>query len=98
MDQRKAKAIFADKKLENDYRRLSTSKHSEDKKLRKNLKIARDKLKARHQHGKEIHKRKIPSIYKQMFHIDNLWTLDVSPKSNVLYSFDGNTILIVDMP
>lgn len=91
------KIVFANKKLESDYKQLSSSENSEDKKLYVVLRQARKKLRNQYQSGREIPKHKIPAIYRRMFQIENLWELKVLRHNTVLYSIVGDEIWIVDM-
>ena len=92
------KVIFAKKTLEDDYNRLAASKHMEDKRLYLVLKQMRSALRRRYSSGKKVPSNKIPAVYKRMFHIDNLLTLNLSHDGPVLYSIVGNEIRIIDLP
>ncbi len=94
----KRRVIFANKKLENDYKRLATSKHREEKRLYSVLKRIRTTLRRRYLSGTKFRRNKIPAIYKRLFHIDNLWAIKFSYHGTVLYSIVGNEIRIVDVP
>ena len=98
MGGKKRRVIFANKKLENDYRRLATSKHPEEMRLYSVLKQIRTTLRRRYLSGKRIGRTKIPAVYKRIFHIDDLWTLNLLHDRTALYSIVGNEIWIVDMP
>ena len=91
-------AVFADKKLDDDYKRLSKSRHSEeDKKLYHVLTVIREKVGELYRFGKKLPKNKIPDVYLQRFQIENLWSLDLPGHGTVLYSVAGSCILIVDL-
>ncbi len=97
MSREKKKVVFANKKLEDDYTRVSNSRHPEDKRLYLILKRIRSKLQSQYFSGKRIPENKIPAIYRHSFHIDNLWRLELPGQGTVLYSTVGNEIRIVDM-
>ena len=91
-------AVFADKKLDDDYKRLSKSRHSEeDKKLYHVLTVIREKVGELYRFGKKLPKNKIPDVYLQRFRIENLWSLDLPGHGTVLYSVAEGRILIVDL-
>ena len=98
MNGRKRKVLFANRNMEYDYRRFATSKHPEEKRLYSVLKQIRATLHHWYLTGKKIPENKIPSAYRRMFQIDNLWRLDLSGDRAVLYSLIGNEIWIIDMP
>ena len=88
---------FANKEMENSYKRLAVSKHPEDRRLCLTLGNIRSKVRSEYHRGGEIPKDKIPAIYRQMFHIDNLWKLNFSKHEVVFYSIVRDDILIVDI-
>lgn len=98
MNEKRKNVVFANKKLENNYELLTASKHPEDRKLYLVLKQIRSKLRGQYPKGKKVQINKISDAYKRLFDIGNLWRLDISPQSTVLYSIVGNKILIVDLP
>ncbi len=89
--------VFAKKGLEDDYKRLANSEKAEDRKLYSVLDRIRTKVQSEFVTGEEIPKNRIPTVYKRMFHVNNLWKLDISPRETVFYSIVGNEILIVDV-
>lgn len=91
------RVVFAKKGLEDDYKRLANSGNAEDKNLYSVLEGIRAKVRSEYHRGEKIPKDKIPVVYRQMFHIDNLLKLDFSPQETVFYSIVGNEILIVDV-
>lgn len=91
------KVVFANKKLEDDYTRVANSKHPEDKNLCLFLKQVRSTLQRQYLSGKRVPGNKIPAVYRRMFHIDNLWSLELLDHGTVLYSFVGDEIRIVDI-
>ncbi len=93
----KKRVAFAKKGLEDDYKRLANSGKEEDRKLYSILERIRTKVRSEFASGEEIPKNMIPTIYKRMFHVNNLWKLDISPHETVLYSIVDNDILIVDV-
>jgi hypothetical protein len=97
MSREKKKVVFANEKLEDDYTRVPNSRHPEDKKLYLFLKQVRSKLQRQYLSGTRVPKNKIPAIYRRMFHIDNLWRLDLPGHDTILYSFVGDEIRIVDI-
>ena len=97
MDWEIRKVKFASKKQEDDYQRLSVSRNLEDKKQYSVLRQIRKKVWNEYKTGKKIPKENIPTIYRQMFHIDNLWKLNLSKHEVIFYSVDREDILIVDI-
>ena len=97
------KIKFADKKWEDGYKEFESSTHPEDKILYLFYEKIRKKTWEKQRSGKEITKDKIPAIYIKMFHIDNLWKLElkdvvvVSYSDVVYYSIVGEEILIIDI-
>ncbi len=89
--------LFASPKLEDDYERLAALQHPEDKRSYLALRDIRRKLRTQYLSGSEIPKDRIPAIYRRMFHIINLWSLDIPPHGTVLYSIVGKQIWIVDI-
>ena len=98
MSREKKQVVFANRKLEKDYKRLADSKHPEEKRSYLVLKRIRSLLRSQYMSGRRIPENKIPAIYRKMFHIDNLWKLEVRGYGTVLYSNVGNEIRIVDLP
>ena len=97
MDWEIRRVKFADKKREEDYKRLAASRNPEDKRLYFVLRQIRKKVWNKYNTGKKIPNDNIPAIYRQMFHIDNLWKLNLSNQEIVFYSIVGKEILIVDI-
>ena len=97
MDWKIRRVKFASKKQEDDYKRLAVSKNPEDKKQYSVLRQIRKKVWNKYNTGKKIPKDNIPAIYRQMFHIDNLWKLNLSKHEVVFYSIVSDDILIVDI-
>ena len=91
------RVVFARKDLEDDYKRLANSEKAEDRKLYSVLERIRAKVRSEFASGEEIPKNMIPTVYRRMFHVNNLWKLDISPQETVFYSIVGNEILIVDV-
>ncbi len=77
--------VFAKKGLEDDYKRLANSGKAEDRKLYSVLERIRAKVRSEFASGEEIPKNTIPTVYKRMFHGNNLWKLDISPQETVFY-------------
>ena len=97
MDNEGRKVVFASKELENDYKRLATSEHREDRRSYRVLQRIRRQLGMQHRSGRRIPTQNIPAIYKRMFNIDNLWRLDVPRRGTVLYSVTEQQLRIVDI-
>lgn len=97
MDKKKPPVRFADKELERDYERLANSRNTEERKLHAVLKRIRGQLRALYQHGSETPLAEIPTVYKRMFGIDNLRTLDLPPHGTVLFTKVGEELWIVDI-
>ena len=97
MSREKKQVVFANRKLEKDYKRLADSKYPEEKRSYLVLKRIRSLLRSQYLSGKRIPENKIPTIYRHTFHIDNLWRLELPGHDTVLYSFIGDEIRIVDM-
>ena len=90
------RVVFAKKDLEDDYKRLANSGKAEDRKLYSILERIRAKVRSEFVTGEEIPKKKIPTVYKRMFHLKNLWKLDTTQET-VFYSIVRNEILIIDV-
>ena len=97
MEKERRKVVFASKKLEDDYRRLATSQHREDRKSYRVLRGIRRQLRMQHRSGRRILMKKIPPVYKRLFNIANLWRLDLPRRGTVLYSVMGQQLRIVDI-
>lgn len=97
MDKKTTRVVFADRKQEDDFRRLASSTHPEDRKTFLVLQGIRRQLQVKYVSGREIPKGKIPDIYRRLFHIDNLWRVDLSAHGTVLYSLVDDEIRIVDI-
>jgi hypothetical protein len=97
MSRDKKQVVFANRKLENDYKRLADSKHPEERRSYLVLKRIRSLLRSQYLSGTRIPENKIPAIYRHSFHIDNLWRLELPGHGTVLYSIAGNEIRIVDI-
>ena len=97
MDEKTTRVVFADRKLEEDYRRKAASTHPEDRRTYFVLEEIRRKLRTQYLSGSEVPKNKIPRVYRRMFHIVNLWSLDLPPHGTALYSLAGKEIWIVDI-
>ena len=89
--------VFASQKLEDLYKRLAVSQHREDRRSYQTLQKIRRQLGMHYRSGREIPMKRIPSVYKRMFDIENLWRLDVPAGSTVVYSVVRQQILIVDI-
>ena len=97
MDGKKRKAVFADRKQEDNFRRLTSSTHPEDRKTFFVLEDIRRQLQMKYLSGTEIPENKIPNVYRRLFHVRNLWSLDLPPYGRVLYSLVEHEIRIVDL-
>ena len=97
MDGKKRKVVFADRKQEDNFRRLASSTHPEDGKTFLVLQSIRRQLQAKYVSGREIPKEKIPDVYRRLFQIRNLWSLDLPPHGQILYSLVEHEIRIVDI-
>lgn len=97
MEARTRKVVFANEELEEDYKRLAAAMHSEDKKRFLVLQDIRKQLLMKCRSGKEIPEDKIPEVYRRLFRVRNLWSLDLPPHGRVLYSLVEEEIRIVDI-
>lgn len=97
MDGKTRKVVFANKELEQDYTRLATSTHPEDRRAYLVLQDIRGHLQMKYLSGVEIPKNKIPDVYRRLFHISNLWSLNLPRHGRVLYSLFEDEIQIVDV-
>ncbi len=97
MDDKKRNVVFANKELEQDYRRLATSTHLEDRKSYLVLQDIRRQLLEKYRSGSQISKNEIPDVYRRLFQVRNLWSLDLPPHGRVLYSLFEDEIRIVDV-
>lgn len=97
MDGKKRKVVFANRKLERDYERLAKATHPEDRRAYLVLQDIRQQLQMRCLSGSEIPENKIPHVYRRMFQITDLWSLDLPPHGRVLYSLVEDEIRIVDV-
>ena len=89
--------MFADRKLEEGYKRLATATHPEDRRTYLVLQDIRRQLQTKYLTGSEIPENKIPDVYRCLFQVSNLWSLDLPPHGHVLYSLLENEIWIVDI-
>ena len=96
-DEKTPTVVFADKKQEDDFRRLASSTHPEDRTTFLALQYIRRQVQAKYVSGREIPKGKIPDVYRHLFHLRNLWSLELPPHGRVLYSLMDDEIRIVDM-
>jgi hypothetical protein len=96
-DKKTTRVVFADRKQEDNFRRLASSTHPEDRKTFLVLRDIRRQLQAKYVSGREIPTEKIPDVYRRLFHLRNLWSLDLPPHGRVLYSLVGDEIRIVDI-
>ncbi len=96
MDKKTTRVVFADRKQEDNFRRLASSTHPEDRKTFLVLQDIRRQLQAKYVSGHEIPKERIPNVYRRLVHLRNLWGLD-PPHGRVLYSLVDDEIRIVDM-
>ena len=86
------------KKQEETYKRSAESMHPEDKKIYLLKNHLRKNLWNNYHKGDEVPKGNIPEHYIEMFHIDNLWQIDIRYMYGVLsllYSIAGDEILII---
>ena len=97
MDGKKRKVVFADRKQEDNFRHLASSTHPEDRRTFLVLQDIRRQLQAKYVSGREIPKEKIPDVYGCLFHLRNLWSLNLSPHGRVLYTVVEDEIRIVDI-
>ena len=97
MDGKKRNVVFANKELGQDCRRLATSTHPEDRKSYQALQDIRMQLQMKYLSGSEIPESKIPNVYRRLFHVSNLWSLNLPPHGRVLYSLVEDEIRIVDI-
>lgn len=97
MESQQRRLVFADKKLEEAYRKLQTSSSQAEKRLYGFITSALCLLLKNHSLGEQISQEQIPRVYKRMFKIKNLWVLDIPPEWQIFYSLAGNQIQIIDM-
>ncbi len=97
MDKKTTRVVFADRKQEDNFRRLASSTHPEDRRTFLALQDIRQQLQANYVSGRELPKEKVPPVYKRLFNIANLWSLDLPPHGCVLYSLVEDEIRIVDI-
>ena len=97
MDGKKRKLVFADWKQEDDFRRLASSTHPEDRKTFLVLQGIRRQLLEKYRSGSQIPKNEIPDVYRRLFQVSNLWSLNLPPYGQILYSLVEDEIRIVDL-
>ena len=97
MDGKKRKVVFADWKQEDNFRRLASSTHPEDRKTFLVLQDVRRQLQMNYLSGSQVPKNRIPDVYRRLFQVSNLWSLNLPPHGRVLYSLVGDQIRIVDV-
>ncbi len=97
MDKKTTRVVFADRKQEDNFRRLASSTHQEDRKTFLVLQDIRRQLLEKHRSGSQIPKNEIPDVYRRLFQVSNLWSLNLPPHGRVLYSLVENEIRIVDI-
>ena len=88
---------FADGKLEYDYEQLAKSKHPEDERAYSFLTAIRTELGKRWRSGQRVTDGKRISLYERMFHVREIWKVEIPPHGTVLFGVTPGTILIVDV-
>ena len=97
MEDEQLTVIFANKALDQDFKRLSTSENPEDKRLYAVLRRIIYCLRFQYQSGDRLQSYEISDYYKNAFQIDNLWKIDLGRDKTVLYSVVGREIWILDL-
>ena len=97
MDGKEPRVVFANAKMEQEFERLSTTTDPEARRTYLVLQDIRQQLQAKYVSGREIPKEKIPDVYKRLFHLRNLRSLDLPAHGRVLYSVIEDEIRIVDI-
>lgn len=89
--------VFAEEKLETDFRRLGESKHPEDECLHSILTGIRAELGKRWGSGRRVTGRATLTEYKRMDGVSNLWVLKLHRHGTVIYSVSRSRIQILDI-
>ena len=97
MDSKEPKVVFTNAKMEQEYQRLAIATHHEDRRTYWALQDMRSQLLGKYLSGSQIPKNKIPDVYKRLFQVNNLWSLNLPPHGRVLYSIVEEEIRIVDI-
>jgi len=97
MDGKAPRVVFANAKMELEFERLSTTTDPEGRRTYLVLQDIRRQLQMKYLSGSEIPDSKIPDVYRRLFHVRNLWSLDLPPHGRVLYSLVEDEIRIVDI-
>lgn len=66
-DKKTTRVVFADRKQEDDFRRLASSTHPEDRKTFLVLQDIRRQLQVKYPSGREIPKEKISDVYRYLW-------------------------------
>lgn len=91
---KKARVVFADRKLKRSYEELEDSK-TEDRELYKWLTRAFDDLAENAFCGIQIPKKLIPKEYIKKYGIDNLWKYDLPRAWRLLYSVADDEVKVI---
>lgn len=97
MDGKEPRVVFANAKMELEFERLSTTTDPEGRRTYLVLQDIRRQLLEKHRSGSQILKKEIPDVYRRLFQIRNLWSLNLPPHGRVLYSLFEDEIQIVDV-
>ena len=97
MDGKEPRVVFANAKMEQEFERLSTTTDPEGRRTYLVLQDIRRQLLEKHRSGSQIPKNEIPDVYRRLFQVSNLWSLDLPPHGRVLYSLVEDEIRIVDI-
>jgi hypothetical protein len=92
-----ARVKFANKKMEEDYRRLSRSEHPEDRKTFEVLRRIRATLAEDFPSGTPLPHDHVPPVYRSMLGAKMLLKLDLGELGAVFYFKEGDSIKIVDV-
>ncbi len=87
---------FASQKMEDDFEQLAESEHQEDRRLFGVLKQTRETLLREYRRGKRVPGDSVPMVYRELFGIENLWSLDIPDLGTVFFSIFEKEIVIVD--
>lgn len=97
MDGKKPRVVFANAKMEEEFERLSTTTDPEGRRTCLVLQDIRRQLLEKHRFGSQIPKNEIPDVYRRLFQVNNLWSLNLPPHGLILYSLVEDEIRIVDI-
>ncbi len=97
MDSKEPRVVFASPKMEQEYERLATATHPEDRRTYSALQDMRRQLLGQYLGGRQIPRNEIPDVYRRLFQVNNLWSLNLPPHGRILYSLVVDDIRVVDI-